>query len=74
MEAEAEAAKFLDASTHLYKRVCPSVAQCIITRKKSVVIISCSKTLLDYYRSFFKTSAIVKPLREIETDAKVAYT
>ena len=49
-------------------------AQCIITDQKSIVIFSCSKTLLDYSRSFFKTSAIVKPLREIETDAKVAYT
>ena len=49
-------------------------AQCIITRKKSIVIFSSSKTLLDYSRSFFKTLAIVKPLREIETDAKVAFT
>ena len=28
-------------------------AQCTITDKKSIVIFSCSMTLLDYWRSFF---------------------
>ena len=61
------------SGTHLYPSVRwsvgpsvgRSVAQCIITDQKSIVIFSCSKTLLDYSRSFFKTLAIVKQLREI---------
>ena len=48
--------------------------QCTITDKKSIVIFSCSMTLLDYWRSFLKKLTIVNHLWEIETNAKVAYT
>ena len=52
----------------------PITAQCTITDKKSIVIFSCSMTLLDYWRSFFLKLTIVNHLWEIETNAKVAYT
>ena len=47
-------------------RVCGwAGTQCIITDKKSIAIFTCSKTLLDYSRTFLKTLTIVKQLRDI---------